>query len=91
MYVYRSVVFLCIKAEECLDSCQPELALGWCEQALQLEPSSVRVLEAMGPLLLDLGYTDRAIEISATGSASPPITSHSFWCAAISPEEIPMA
>lgn len=30
----------------------------------------MRVLEAMGPLLLDLGYTDRAIEISTTDGAS---------------------
>lgn len=66
----------CIKAEECLDSCQLELALGWCERAHQLDPSSVRVLEAMGPLLLDLGYTDRAIQISTTDGVSLEICFH---------------
>lgn len=49
-----------------MDSCQPEEALRWCERAQQLYPNNVQVLEVMGPLLLDMGHTDRAIDISST-------------------------
>ena len=49
-----------------MDSCQPEQALRWCERAQQLYPDNLQVLEIMGPLLLDMGHTDRAIDISTT-------------------------
>ena len=53
-----------------MDSCQPEQALRWCERAQQLYPDNVRVLEIMGPLLLDMGHTERAIDISTTTSCT---------------------
>ena len=52
------------KIEECLDAFQYEEALRLCEQALTLEPRSAEVLDVAGPLLLELGHTDRAIKVS---------------------------
>ena len=56
---------LLTRAEECMDSFQLELACKFCERALEIDPSSVRVLDTLGPLLLETGETDRAIEISS--------------------------
>lgn len=53
-----------------MDSCQPEQALRWCERAQQLYPNNVHVLEVMGPLLLDMGDTDKAIDISSTNECT---------------------
>ncbi len=50
--------------EECLDSFQYELAVAHCEKALQLEPQSLAILETAAPLFLEVGLTDRALEIS---------------------------
>ena len=56
---------LLTRADECMDSFQLELACKFCERALEIDPNSVRVLDTLGPLLLETGETDRAIEISS--------------------------
>ena len=52
------------KVDECIDSFQLELACKFCEKALQIEPNNVHVLDTLGPLLLEIGDTDKAIDIS---------------------------
>lgn len=52
------------KADECIDSFQLELACKFCEKALQIDPKNVHVLDTLGPLLLEIGDTDKAIDIS---------------------------
>ena len=59
-----SVDDLMQKVDECIDSFQLELACKFCEKALQIEPNNVHVLDTLGPLLLEIGDTDKAIDIS---------------------------
>jgi len=55
---------LLLKAEECLDSLQVELACKFYERALSIEPDNITVLDSLGALLLETGGSDKAIEIS---------------------------
>lgn len=59
-----SVEDLLQKADECIDSFQLDLACKFCEKAQQIEPNNVHVLDTLGPLLLEIGDTDKAIDIS---------------------------
>jgi Tfp pilus assembly protein PilF len=49
--------------EEYLDSFEIDMALKFCERALQLEPNNLYVLDTMAPLLLEAGESDRAFEV----------------------------
>lgn len=53
------------KVDDCIDSFQLELACKFCDKALQIDPDSVRVLDTLGPLLLETGDMERAIDISS--------------------------
>ncbi len=46
-----------------LDSFQLDLAIQFCERALEMEPSNVAVLDTLAPLLLEAGDTERAFEV----------------------------
>ncbi len=48
-----------------MDAFQLELAVKFCDKALGLEPDCVRVLDTLGPLLLETGEADRALDISS--------------------------
>ena len=60
----HTVDSLLAKAAECVDSFQLELACKFCQRAVASDPDDVRPLDMMAPLLLELGETDKAIEIS---------------------------
>lgn len=46
-----------------VDSFQLDLAVQFCERALELEPENVRVLDTLAPLLLEVGDTEQALEV----------------------------
>lgn len=50
--------------EEYLDSFELDMAVKFCERALQLEPDNLSVLDTMAPLLLEAGEMDKAYEVS---------------------------
>ena len=52
-----------VQVEACLDAFQYEEAVEWCVRAVEREPDSARVLEEAGPVLLELGHTNRALEV----------------------------
>ena len=58
--------FFCVifQVEACLDSFQYEEAVDLCVRAVELEPDSMKVLEEAGPVLLELGHTDKALKVS---------------------------
>ena len=39
-------------------------AVKWCRKALRIAPNNVAALETMGSVLLEIGRTDEAYEIS---------------------------
>ena len=47
-----------------MDSFQYELAAELCLRAVELEPDSAHVMEEVGPILLELGHTDKALEVA---------------------------
>ena len=47
-----------------MDSFQYEVAVSLCERALEMDPRGMAVLETAGPLFLEAGLTDKALEIS---------------------------
>ena len=46
-----------------MDSFQVDLALKFCERALQLEPENIHVMNTMATVLLEAGETDKAFEV----------------------------
>ena len=54
------------QVEACLDSFQYEKAARLCVHAVEQEPDSVRVLEEVGPVLLELGHADIALKVSCS-------------------------
>ena len=52
--------------EACLDSFRYEEAVELCVRAVEQEPDSIRVLEEVGPVLLELGHVDRALEVGSS-------------------------
>ena len=50
--------------EESLDAFQYEMAVKFGLRAVEREPSAAHVLEGVGPVLLELGRTDEALEVS---------------------------
>ncbi len=40
-----------------------DLALKFCERALQLEPENIHVMNTMATVLLEAGETDKAFEV----------------------------
>ena len=59
-----SLAYYIFQVEACLDSFQYEEAVDLCVCAVELEPDSVQVLEEVGPVLLELGHTDKALKVS---------------------------
>lgn len=47
-----------------MDSFQIDMAVKFCERALQMEPNNLYVLDTMAPLLLEAGEPDRAFDVS---------------------------
>ena len=50
--------------DECLDNFNFELAVKFCERALDIEPDNVEVLEMAGAVYLETGETDKAKTVS---------------------------
>ncbi len=48
-----------------MDAFQLDLAVKFCDKARGLEPNCVQVLDTLGPLLLETGDSDRALDISS--------------------------
>ena len=59
------VSIMIFQLEVCLDSFQYEEAAELCMRTVEREPDSVQVLEEVGPVLLELGHTDRALKVSS--------------------------
>jgi len=55
-----SVADLLKQVDECLDNFNFELAVKFCEKALDIEPDNVEVLETAGSVFLETGDTDKA-------------------------------
>ena len=52
-----------------------------CVRAVEQEPDSVRVLEEAGPVLLELGHTDRALDVGSIipiHPATPTLHHHRY-------------
>ena len=50
--------------DECLDNFNFELAIKFCERALDMEPENVEVLEMAGAVFLETGDVDKAKSVS---------------------------
>ena len=50
--------------DECLDNFNFELAVKFCERALDIEPDNVEVLEMAGSVFLETGDIDKAKSVS---------------------------
>lgn len=65
-------IFLCkpfffsglFKVDECLDNFNFELAVKFCERALDIEPDNVQVLETAGAIYLETRDTNKAKQVS---------------------------
>lgn len=55
-----SIADLTKQIDECLDNFNFELAVKFCERALDIEPDNVEVLEMAGAVYLETGETDKA-------------------------------
>ena len=56
-----------------MDSFQVDLAVKFCERALELEPSNVYVLNTMATVLLEAGDTDKAFEVTKSKNRHPSV------------------
>ncbi|XP_064387108.1 uncharacterized protein LOC135335514 [Halichondria panicea] len=70
---------LLTRAEDAMDAFQLELAVKFCDKALGLEPDCVRVLDTLGPLLLETGEADRALDCFKRSIDLSPLTGHSKY------------
>mgnify|MGYP000338535364 CR=1 FL=1 len=52
------------KVDECLDNFNFELAVKFCERALETEPDNVQVLETAGAIYLETRDTNKAKQVS---------------------------
>ncbi|KAJ7389971.1 hypothetical protein OS493_028023 [Desmophyllum pertusum] len=59
-----SIADLLKQVEECLDNFNFELAVKFCERALDIEPDNVEVLEMAGTVFLETGDIDKAKSVS---------------------------
>ena len=55
---------LSFQVEDYLDSFQVDMAIRFCERALQLEPANLYILDTLAPLLLEAGDSDRAFQVN---------------------------
>lgn len=62
--------------EECLDAFQYEMAVRFGLRAVQREPNAAHVLEEVGPVLLELGHTEEALEVSCAARECAMHTYH---------------
>jgi len=71
-----------------VDSFQLELAVKFCERALELEPENVKVLDTLAPLLLETGDTEHAQEVRSQSVVTNEVDvrrNRSAWLCRLTP------
>ena len=61
---FTTLFLLLLQVDECLDNFNFELAVKFCERALDIEPDNVEVLEMAGSVFLETGDIDKAKSVS---------------------------
>ena len=62
--IFSEIFTIILQVDECLDNCNFDLAVKFCEKALEIEPDNVEVLEVAGAVYLETGETDKAKTVS---------------------------
>ena len=62
--IFSEIFTIILQVDECLDNCNFDLAVKFCEKALEIEPDNVEVLEVAGAVYLETGGTDKAKTVS---------------------------
>ena len=62
--IFSEIFAIILQVDECLDNFNFDLAVKFCEKALEIEPDNVEVLEVAGAVYLETGETDKAKTVS---------------------------
>ena len=62
--IFSEIFTIISQVDECLDNFNFDLAVKFCEKALEIEPDNVEVLEVAGAVYLETGETDKAKTVS---------------------------
>ena len=62
--IFSEIFIIILQVDECLDNFNFDLAVKFCEKALEMEPDNVEVLEVAGAVYLETGETDKAKTVS---------------------------
>ena len=62
--IFSEIFTIILQVDECLDNFNFDLAVKFCEKALEIEPDNVEVLEVAGAVYLETGETDKAKTVS---------------------------
>ena len=62
--IFLNFFAIILQVDECLDNFNFDLAVKFCEKALEIEPNNVEVLEVAGAVYLETGETDKAKTVS---------------------------
>ena len=62
--IFSEIFIIILQVDECLDNFNFDLAVKFCEKALEIEPDNVEVLEVAGAVYLETGETDKATTVS---------------------------
>ena len=62
--IFSEIFIIILQVDECLDNFNFDLAVKFCEKALEIEPDNVEVLEVAGAVYLETGETDKAKTVS---------------------------
>ncbi|XP_028821712.1 probable assembly chaperone of rpl4 [Denticeps clupeoides] len=74
-----SVEQLLEKTEECMDNFDLQMARLFCQRALDIEPSSLRILEMLGNICAELGDVDKAKQVFLKAAELSPDQGHSKY------------
>ena len=64
LQIFSEIFTIILQVDECLDKFNFDLAVKFCEKALEIEPDNVEVLEVAGAVYLETGETDKAKTVS---------------------------
>ena len=62
--IFSEIFIIILQVDECLDNFNFDLAVKFCEKALEIEPDNVEVLEVAGAVYLETGESDKAKTVS---------------------------
>lgn len=62
--IFSEIFTIILQVDECLDNFNFDLAVKFCEKALEIEPDNVEVLEVAGAVYLETGESDKAKTVS---------------------------